>query len=58
MKSTNPACYECKRDQSGIHTWKRIPYSGGRAACRKCGLELNPEDADEVFDDHELAGHR
>ncbi len=51
MRSTNPACYECPRDPGGIHTWRWLPYSGGRAVCKKCGKELNPQDAAEVFDD-------
>lgn len=50
MRKNNPACYECKKDRNGIHTWKRLPTR--RAICVRCELEINQEDAAEVFNDH------
>lgn len=46
MRKDNPACYECRKGKSRLHTWSR--WLGG-AKCIHCGLELNATDAAEVF---------
>jgi len=53
MRKDNPAVYECPKGRAGIHTWKRNPQTR-RATCQECELELNQEDAAEVFCNHEV----
>ena len=51
MRPSNPACYECKKGDKGLHTWKRLTNREG--VCIKCGEVISERDADEVFTDYE-----
>lgn len=57
MRRDNPACYECPRGRSGLHTWQR---KGGdkTAHCVECGLKLNERDTAEVFEDEDDRAYR
>lgn len=47
MRKDNPAVYECPKTKSTLHHWVR--RDNGTAYCIRCNLELNKQDADEVF---------
>lgn len=47
MKKDNPACYECPKTNSGIHTW--IKRDDETAYCLKCDKPLTKEQAKDVW---------
>lgn len=51
MRHDNPACYECPKVGSGIHTW--IRRDDQTAYCIKCDTELTKEQTDDCFYDME-----
>jgi hypothetical protein len=51
MRPSNPACYECPKGKSRLHTWKRLPDL--TAVCVECKQVLNKNDAAECFYDRE-----
>ena len=52
MRKDNPACYECPKSSNKLHYW-RSKYDTKQnligAICKYCKLQLNDEDAKEVF---------
>ena len=46
MSPDNPACYECTKDKSTLHTWKMINLT--QAQCTRCKLLLTPAQTREV----------
>lgn len=47
MRKDNPACYECPKTGSGIHTW--IRRDDGTSYCLRCDLELDRADTDDCL---------
>lgn len=56
MRPSNPACYECPKNESGIHAWMK--RSDGTARCFKCRRILSKEDTAEVYEgfDRKMVG--
>lgn len=55
MTPTNPACYECPKGSSNLHTWSPIIENDIRrvgALCLNCKLVLTATQADEVFENN------
>lgn len=56
MQPNNPACYECPKVKSGIHTWTR--RDDMTAWCIKCDTELTVEQTADVWHDHDALQHK